>query len=43
VLIPRDATAAHEPGLHEAALRQLALNAGVVVDAAEVIDLWRAS
>ncbi|HWS37137.1 MAG TPA: isochorismatase family cysteine hydrolase [Actinoplanes sp.] len=41
VLIPRDATAAYEDALHEAALAQLALNVAVLTDTAELADIWK--
>jgi nicotinamidase-related amidase len=41
VLIPRDAVAAYDPGVHEAALAQLALNVAVVSDGAEVARLFK--
>jgi hypothetical protein len=41
VLIPRDATAAYDLAVHEAALAQLALNVAVLCDAGEVVGLWK--
>jgi nicotinamidase-related amidase len=41
VVIPRDATAAYDLGVHEAALAQLALNVAVLCDADEVVGLWK--
>jgi nicotinamidase-related amidase len=41
VVIPRDATAAYDLSVNEAALKQLELNVAVLCDADEVIALWR--
>lgn len=41
VLIPRDAVAAYDPGVHEAALANLASNVGVLSDSAEVTRLFK--
>jgi ureidoacrylate peracid hydrolase len=41
VLIPRDAVAAYDPGVQEAALAQLALNVAVLSDGAEVARLFK--
>ncbi|GLY02085.1 MULTISPECIES: isochorismatase family cysteine hydrolase [Actinoplanes] len=41
VLVPRDATAAYDTDLHQAALHQLELNVGVLTDAAELTRLWK--
>jgi nicotinamidase-related amidase len=41
VLIPRDAVAAYDPGVHEAALAQLALNVAVLSDGAEVSGIFK--
>jgi len=41
VVIPRDATAAYEIAVHNAALGQLELNVAVVSDAEEVIGVWK--
>jgi nicotinamidase-related amidase len=41
VLIPRDATAAYDLAVHEAALKQLELNVAVLSDSDEVGALWR--
>lgn len=41
VVIPRDATAAYDLAVHEAALAQLALNVAVLSDADEVVSLWK--
>jgi nicotinamidase-related amidase len=41
VVIPRDATAAYDLSVNEAALRQLELNVAVVSDADEVTALWQ--
>jgi len=40
VVIPRDATAAYDLAVNEAALRQMELNVAVLADAAEVVALW---
>jgi nicotinamidase-related amidase len=41
VVIPRDATAAYDLSVNEAALRQLELNVAVLCDADEVTALWQ--
>lgn len=41
VVIPRDATAAYDLAVHEAALAQLALNVAVLSDCGEVVSLWK--
>jgi nicotinamidase-related amidase len=41
VVIPRDATAAYDLAINEAALVQLELNVAVLSDAAEVVGLWK--
>ena len=41
VVIPRDATAAYDIAVHEAALVQLALNVALLSDADEVVSLWK--
>lgn len=41
VVIPRDATAAYDFAVHDAALRQLELNVAVLSDADEIIELWK--
>jgi nicotinamidase-related amidase len=41
VVIPRDATAAYDLAVNEAALAQLGLNVAVLCDAAEVVGLWK--
>jgi nicotinamidase-related amidase len=41
VVVARDATAAYDPAVHEAALAQLALNVAVICDADEVAALWK--
>jgi nicotinamidase-related amidase len=41
VMIPRDATAAYDLAVNQAALVQLELNVAVLCDAAEVISLWK--
>jgi nicotinamidase-related amidase len=41
VLVARDATAAYDPGVHEAALAQLALNIAVLCESDEVAALWK--
>jgi ureidoacrylate peracid hydrolase len=41
VLIPRDAVAAYDSSVHEAALANLALNVGVLSDSAEVTRLFK--
>jgi nicotinamidase-related amidase len=43
VLLPRDAVAAYDHGVHKAALAQLAMNVAVLSDGAEVAELFRAS
>lgn len=43
VVIPRDATAAYDIDVHEAALRQLELNVAVLSDTAETVALWERS
>jgi nicotinamidase-related amidase len=43
VVVARDATAAYDPAVHEAALAQLALNVAVLCDSGEVAGLWRAA
>lgn len=43
VVIPRDATAAYDIDVHEAALRQLQLNVAVLSDTAETVALWERS
>jgi ureidoacrylate peracid hydrolase len=40
VLIPQDAVAAYDPGVHEAALAQLAMNVAVLSDGAELTKLF---
>jgi nicotinamidase-related amidase len=40
ILIPRDAVAAYDPGVHEAALAQLAMNVAVLSDGAELTKLF---
>ncbi|RFA18190.1 isochorismatase [Subtercola boreus] len=40
VLVPSDATAAYEPELQANSLANVALNSGVVVTSAEVVELW---
>ncbi|NYD65548.1 cysteine hydrolase family protein [Agromyces atrinae] len=40
VFVPRDATAAYAPHLHENALGLLALNVAVIGDADELVALW---
>jgi nicotinamidase-related amidase len=40
VVIPRDATAAYEIAVHNAALAQLELNVALLSDADEVVGLW---
>jgi nicotinamidase-related amidase len=42
VVVARDATAAYDPAVHEAALAQLALNVAVLCDSGEVAGQWRA-
>jgi nicotinamidase-related amidase len=41
VLVARDATAAYDAVVHEAALAQLALNIAVLCDSDEVAALWK--
>ncbi|MFC4030110.1 cysteine hydrolase family protein [Streptomyces polygonati] len=41
VVVPRDATAAYDLGVHTAALAQLALNVALLSDADEVVELWK--
>lgn len=41
VVVPRDATAAYDLGVHAAALTQLGLNVAVIGDTDEVVDLWK--
>lgn len=41
VVIPRDATAAYDFAVHDAALRQLELNVAVLSDADEISELWK--
>jgi len=41
VVIPRDATAAYDLSVNEAALKQLELNVAVLSDSGEVSALWR--
>jgi nicotinamidase-related amidase len=43
VVVPRDATAAYDVDVHEAALTMIGLNVGVVTDADETVDLWHAA
>jgi nicotinamidase-related amidase len=43
VVVARDATAAYDPAVHEAALAQLALNVAVLCDSSEAAGLWRAA
>ena len=40
-MVARDATAAYDPDVHEAALAQLALNVAVLCDGEEVAGLWK--
>ncbi|AGL17347.1 cysteine hydrolase family protein [Actinoplanes sp. N902-109] len=40
VLLPRDAVAAYDPDVHDAALAELALNAAVLTDTAELAALF---
>lgn len=40
VFIATDACAAYEPGLHEAALKGLALNCAILVTTNEVVEAW---
>ncbi|TQS43916.1 cysteine hydrolase family protein [Cryptosporangium phraense] len=40
VLLPTDAVAAYDPGMHEAALAQLALNVAVPTTAEDLTALW---
>jgi nicotinamidase-related amidase len=40
VFVARDACAAYQPDLHEAALKSLELNCAILVDAAEVAAAW---
>ena len=40
VVVPRDAVAAYDLGVHEAALTQLAMNVAVLSDGAEVAELF---
>lgn len=42
VFVARDACAAYEPGLHEAALHGLELNCALLVDSASVVAAWSA-
>lgn len=42
VVVPRDATAAYDVDVHEAALTMIGLNIGVVTDADQAVALWRA-
>ena len=41
VVVARDATAAYDPAVHQAALAQLALNIAVLCDSGEVAALWK--
>jgi nicotinamidase-related amidase len=41
VVVPRDATAAYDLAVNEAALVQLELNVAVLSDTDEVVDLWK--
>ena len=41
VFIPKDACAAYEADLHQGALKALALNCAIVVEAEDVIAAWR--
>lgn len=41
VVVPRDATAAYDLAVHEAALVQLELNVAVISDVDEVVGLWK--
>jgi len=43
VFIPADACAAYEPDLHAGALKALALNCAIVVEAHDVIAAWARS
>jgi ureidoacrylate peracid hydrolase len=41
VFVVEDATACYEPGLHQAAIRALALNCAQIVRAADLRDAWK--
>jgi ureidoacrylate peracid hydrolase len=41
VFVARDACAAYEDDLHQAALKALELNCAILVDSAEVLAAWR--
>jgi nicotinamidase-related amidase len=43
VVVPRDATAAYDTDVHEAALTMIGLNVGVVTDADDAVALWRSA
>jgi len=43
VVVPRDATAAYDTAVHDAALTMIGLNVGVVTDADDAVALWRAA
>jgi ureidoacrylate peracid hydrolase len=41
VFVVKDATACHEPGLHQAALKALALNCATILSADEILTAWK--
>lgn len=43
VVVPSDATAAYDTGIHDAALAMIGLNIGVVTDAEQTTALWRSA
>ena len=43
VFIARDAVAAYEPGLHQAALKALELNCAILADSGEIAAAWKKS